>query len=70
MSTLFAIKYKRNPDWTVVEGIPDTDNARKVLMAVGAFLSDAYNIQPRLGEPVLDAAFQNLHIPEGTEEEA
>jgi len=68
MSTVFVVKYKRNPDWTVVEGIPDTENARKVLMAVGAFLSDAYNIQHRLDKPVLDVAFKNLHIPEGTEE--
>jgi len=66
MSDLFK-RYRLNEDWTVVEDIPDTPQARRVLAAVGAFLSDAYNIQPRLGEPVLDAAFQNLHTPEGTE---
>lgn len=68
MSDLFSVKYKQNADWTVVEGIPDTDQTRTLLMAVGTFLSDSYNIQPRLGEPVLDAAFENLQTPEGTED--
>jgi len=67
MNDLFE-RYRLNSDWTVVEGIPDTAQARRLLKAAGAFLSDAYNIQPRLGEPVLDVAFKNLHTSEGTDD--
>jgi hypothetical protein len=66
MSDLFK-RYKQNPDWTVVRGLPDNGSVRLVLLCASCF-SEAYNIQPRLGEPVMDAAFHNLHTPEGTEE--
>ena len=65
MSSLFE-RYKSNADWLVVEGLPDTEAARTLLLCV-SLRAEAYNIQPRLGDSVLDVAFKNLHIPEGTE---
>ena len=66
MSSLFE-RYKSNADWLVVEGLPDTEAVRTLLLCV-SLRAEAYNIQPRLGDSVLDVAFKNLHIPEGTEE--
>jgi len=65
MSSLFE-RYKSNADWLVVEGLPDTEAVRTLLLCV-SLRAEAYNIQPRLGDSVLDVAFKNLHIPEGTE---
>lgn len=67
MTNLFE-RYKQNPDWTVVQGLPDNGNVRLVLLCASCF-AEAYNLQPRLGEAgLVDAAFKNLHIPEGTEQ--
>jgi hypothetical protein len=66
MTRLFE-RYKQNDDWLVVEGIPDTRDARILALAASCW-SDSYNVQRRLGKSVMDVAFKNLHIPAGTED--
>jgi hypothetical protein len=66
MSSVFE-RYKANDDWLVLEGLPDTKAVRTLLLCVSV-KSEASNIQPRLGDSVLDVAFKNLQIPEGTED--
>ena len=46
MSSLFE-RYKSNADWLVVEGLPDTEAVRTLLLCV-SLRAEAYNIQPRL----------------------